>query len=211
MSMLSDVKDVEAKVRESMENGLVTPYYTLPLDKVYEVLNAALASEIICVLRYKQHYYMTTSIHQEQLQGMFKEHWQDEEGHLERIADRLQQLGGVPNLDPNGVGERAFSSFQSGHTLAELLREDLLAERVVIKMYGDIVRFFGDADPVSRRMFEEILADEEDHADDVSDLLYTIDPETGKTVEQFTGDSVIKRFESSPPKKGTSRVGSSPH
>jgi len=195
MSILSDVNDVEAKVRESMQNGPVTPYYTLPLDKVYEVLNAALASEIICVLRYKQHYYMTTSIHQEQLQGLFKEHWQDEERHLQRIADRIKQLGGVPNLDPNGISQRAFSSFKSGHTLGHLLYEDLLAERVVIKMYGDIVKFFGSADPVSRRMFEEILKDEEDHADDLADLLYTIDPQTGKTVEQFTGDSVVKRFE----------------
>jgi bacterioferritin len=175
----------------------VTPYYTLPLDQVYELLNAALASEIICVLRYKQHYYMTTSIHQEQLQGLFKEHWQDEEIHLERIADRIKQLGGVPNLDPNGISKRAFSSFQSGHTLADLLREDLLAERVVIKIYGDFVKFFGDADPVSRRMFEEILKDEEDHADELSDLLFTVDPKTGKTVEQFTGDSVSKRFDGS--------------
>src|SRR5579872_529570 len=196
MSILSDVKDIEAKVRASMQNGPFTPYYTLPLEKVYEVLNAALASEIICVLRYKQHYYMTTSVHQAQLRGVFKEHWLDEERHLELIADRIKQLGGVPNLDPNGISKRAFSSFQSGHTLADLLREDLLAERVVIKIYGDIVKFFGEADPVSRRMFEEILKDEEDHADEIADLLYTVDPTTGKTVQQFTGDSVIKPFES---------------
>jgi bacterioferritin len=139
---------------------------------------------------------MTTSIHQEQLQDMFKEHWKDEEKHLELIADRIKQLGGVPNLDPNGIAKRAFSSFESGHTLASLLREDLLAERVVIKIYGDIVTFFGQADPVSRRMFEEILKDEEDHADEIADLLYTVDPETGKTVEQFTGDSVSKPFKS---------------
>lgn len=189
--MFNDVKAVEAKVREAMEDGAVTPYYSLPLDKVYAVLNGALASEIICVLRYKQHYYMTTSIHQEQLQSLFKEHWEDEEKHLERIADRIKQLNGVPNLDPNGISSRAFSKFESGHTLADLLREDLVAERVVIKMYGDIVEFFGTADPVSRRMFEEILKDEEDHADELSDLLYTIDPKTGKTVEQFTGDSTF--------------------
>src|SRR5580704_5978368 len=154
MSILSDVKEIESKVRKAMENGPVTPYYSLPLDKVYEVLNSALASEIICVLRYKQHYYMATSIHQDQLQDMFKEHWEDEEQHLELIADRIKQLGGVPNLDPNGINKRAFSSFESGHTLADLLREDLLAERVVIKIYGDIVTFFGNEDPVSRRMFE---------------------------------------------------------
>ncbi|HTU69832.1 MAG TPA: ferritin-like domain-containing protein [Candidatus Baltobacteraceae bacterium] len=198
--MLNDVKAIEAKVREAMEDGAVTPYYSLPLEKVYKVLNGALASEIICVLRYKQHYYMTTSIHQEQLQSLFKEHWEDEEKHLERIADRIKQLNGVPNLDPNGISARAFSKFESGHTLADLLREDLVAERVVIKMYGDIVEFFGTADPVSRRMFEEILKDEEDHADELSDLLYTIDPETGKTVEQFTGDSAF-----GPPPKSNSR------
>jgi bacterioferritin len=195
MSFISDVKEVEATVRKAMEDGMVTPYYTLPLDKVYDVLNSALASEIICVLRYKQHYYMTTSIHQEQLQSLFKEHWEDEEGHLQRIAERIKQLGGVPNLDPNGVSSRAFSKFESGPTLADLLREDLLAERVVIKMYGDIVNFFGEADPVSRRMFEELLADEEDHADEIADLLYTVDPQTGKTAEQFTGDSVSKPFQ----------------
>ena len=195
MSIISDVKQIEAKVREAMENGPVTPYYSLPLDQVYEMLNAALASEMVCVMRYRQHYYMTTSIHQEQLQGLFKEHWQDEERHLDMIADRIKQLGGVPNLNPNDVGKRAFSSFEAGHTLADLLREDLLAERVVIKIYGDIVKFFGEADPVSRRMFEEILKDEEDHADEIADLLYTVDPATGKAVQQFTGDSVSKRFQ----------------
>lgn len=191
MSFLADVKAVETRSREAMQGGAVTPSYSLPLDKVYEVLNAALASELVCVLRYKQHYYMTTSIHQDQLQDLFKEHWEDEESHLERIADRIKQLGGVPNLDPTGAASRGFSSFVSGHTLADLLREDLLAERVVITMYGRIVDFFGAADPVSRRMFEEILKDEEDHADEIADLLYTVDPATGETVEQFTGDSVF--------------------
>lgn len=196
MSMVSDVKAVETKVREAMQNGAVTPYYPLPLEQVHNVLNGALASEIICVLRYKQHYYMTTSIHQDQLQDLFKEHWEDEERHLEMIAERIKQLGGVPNFDPNGISSRAFSSFQSGHMLADLLREDLLAERVVIKIYGDIVNFFGTADPVSRRMFEDILKDEEDHADEIADLLYTIDPTSGETVEQFTGDSTFKPFRS---------------
>ena len=200
--MFADVKEVEAKVRSAMEAGPVTPYYTLPLEQVYNVLNGALASEIICVLRYKQHYYMTTSIHQEQLQSVFKEHWEDEEHHLQRIADRIKQLGGVPDFNPEGISSRAFSHFQSGSTLADLLREDLLAERVVIKMYGDVVRFFGDKDPVSRRLFEELLKDEEDHADDLTDLLYTVDPKTGKTVEQFTGDSTFRAVKSRSNAKG---------
>jgi bacterioferritin len=200
--MFADVKEVEAKVRSAMEAGPVTPYYTLPLEQVYNVLNGALASEIICVLRYKQHYYMTTSIHQEQLQSVFKEHWEDEEHHLQRIADRIKQLGGVPDFNPEGISSRACSHFQSGSTLADLLREDLLAERVVIKMYGDVVRFFGDKDPVSRRLFEELLKDEEDHADDLADLLYTVDPKTGKTVEQFTGDSTFRAVKSRSNAKG---------
>jgi bacterioferritin len=194
MSILSDVKEVQARVREAMQDGPVTPYYTLPLEQVHDVLNGALASEIICVLRYKQHYYMTTSIHQEQLQALFKEHWEDEERHLEAIADRIKQLNGVPNFDPEGISKRAFSTFSSGHTLADLLREDLLAERVVIKMYSDIIAFFGAADPVSRRLFEELLKDEEDHADEIADLLYTVDPASGKTVEQFMGDSQFSRL-----------------
>jgi bacterioferritin len=194
VSILTDVKDVEARVKEAMESGAVTPYYKLPLDQVYEVLNAALASEIICVLRYQQHYYMTTSIHQQQLQALFKEHWNDEQKHLERIAERIKQLGGVPNLNPKGITKRAFSTFESGHTLADLLREDLLAERVVIKIYGDIITFFGQADPVSRRLFEDLLSDEEDHADEIADLLYTVDPASGETVEMFTEDSTSRRF-----------------
>jgi bacterioferritin len=194
VSILSDVSEVSARVKSAMYDGPVTPYYSLDLDDVYSVLQGALASEIICVLRYQQHYYMTTSLHQDQLQELFKEHWHDEQGHQDRIADRLQQLGGVPDFNPEGVTSRGFSSFESGHTLAELLCEDLLAERVVIKMYGDIVRFFGDADPVSRRMFEEILKDEEDHASDIADLLYTVDPATGKVAEEFTGDSTFDQI-----------------
>jgi bacterioferritin len=194
MSFLPDVREVEARVKEAMQNGPVTPYYALPLDDVYNVLNAALASEIVCILRYQQHYYMTTSIHQTQLQSVFEEHWHDEEGHRDLIADRIKQLGGVPNFSPEGLSTRAFSSFSSGHTLADLLREDLLAERVVIKIYSDIITFFGAADPVSRRMFEDILKDEEDHADDIADLLYTVDPESGSVAEQFTGDSTIQPF-----------------
>jgi bacterioferritin len=193
MSILSDVKEVAERVKSAMQDGPVTPYYALRLDDVYNVLQGALASEIVCVLRYQQHYYMTTSLHQEQLQSVFKEHWHDEQSHQDRIADRLQQLGGVPNFNPEGVTARGFSSFESGHTLAELLREDLLAERVVIKMYGDIVHFFGDADPVSRRLFEEILKDEEDHASDIADLLYTVDPASGKVAEVFTDDSTFDR------------------
>jgi bacterioferritin len=194
MSILSDVREVAARVKTAMSDGPVTPYYGLDLEDVYSVLQGALASEIICVLRYQQHYYMTTSLHQDQLQRVFKEHWQDEQGHQDRIADRLQQLGGVPDFNPEGITARAFSSFETGHTLAELLREDLLAERVVIKMYGDIVRFFGDADAVSRRLFEEILKDEEDHASDIADLLYTVDPASGKVAEEFTGDSTFDRI-----------------
>jgi bacterioferritin len=196
MSFFANVKEVETKVRAAMDGGAVTPYYTLDLPRVYEVLNGAIASEIVCILRYKQHYFGTTGIHEDALQAVFKEHWEDEEGHLMMICERMRQLGGIPNLNPTGLLDRAISRFESGPKLADLLREDLLAERVVIKIYGDIVEFFGKADPVSRRMFESILKDEEDHADDLSDLLYTIDPTTGSAVEVFTGDSAFVAFKS---------------
>lgn len=194
MSFFANVKDIENKVRTSMDGGAVTPYYSLDLQRVYEVLNGAIASEIVCILRYKQHYFGTTGIHEDALQAVFKEHWEDEEGHLMLISERMKRLGGVPNFNPAGLLDRAISRFESGKTLADLLREDLLAERVVIKVYGDIVEFFGKADPVTRRMFEEILKDEEDHADDLADLLYTIDPTTGKATEEFTGDSAFVAF-----------------
>lgn len=191
MSFLSDVQAVEAKVRESLQDGPVTPYYELNLEEVYKILNASIASEIICVLRYQQHYYMTTSIHQEALQAMFNEHWHEEQAHIERLAERLKQLGGVPNFNPEGITTRAFSHFSSGHSLADLLREDLLAERVVIKLYSDAVEYFGHRDATTRRLFEEILEQEEEHADEIADLLYTTDPESGKPVEQFTGDKIV--------------------
>jgi bacterioferritin len=191
MSFLSEVKKIESAVRETLEDGAVTPYYSLDRAEVYKLLNAAIASEIICVLRYQQHYYMTTSIYQEQLQQLFKEHWQEEQSHLERIAERLKQLGGVPNFNPEGITARAFSHFQSGHTLADLLREDLVAERVVIKLYGDYVTYFGAKDATTRRLFEDLLAQEEEHADELADQLFALDPETGKAVEQFTGDRVV--------------------
>jgi bacterioferritin len=193
MSIISDVSSVAARVREAMEAGPVTPYYALPLEGVYEILQGAIASEIICVLRYQQHYYMTTSVFQDQIQGLLKEHWEDEQEHLGRIAERMKQLGGVPDFNPAGIEARGFSSFESGHSLADLLREDLIAERIVIKMYSDIVQYFGSADPVSRRMFEDILKDEEDHADEIADLLYTVDPASGKVVEMFSGDSTFVR------------------
>jgi bacterioferritin len=194
MSFLTNVKEIEAKVRTDMDGGAVTPYYTLNLQRVYEVLNSAIASELVCVLRYKQHYFGTTGIHEQALQRVFKENWKEEEAHLMRIAARLKQLGGVPNLSPEGLLDRAFSRFELGKTLSDLLREDLLAERVVIKIYGEIIEFFGAADPVSRRMFEEILAEEEDHADELADLLYTIDPTTGKAAEEFNGDSAFLAY-----------------
>jgi bacterioferritin len=198
MSFISDIKDVATRVRDSMQDGAVTPYYSLPLEAVYDVMQGAIASEIICVLRYQQHYYMTTSMFQGQIQGVLKEHWQEEQDHLGRIAERLKQLGGVPNFAPTELEARAFSSFETGHSLAELLREDLVAERIVIKLYGDIVAFFGTADPVSRRMFEDILKEEEDHADEIADLLYTIDPMSGKAVERFDSDSAFVRLGADP-------------
>ena len=189
---LTDVTELRRRARTHMESGNVTSTYEGNAQQTIEILQSVLATEIVCVLRYTMHAIAATGISSEGVKAEFAEHAKDEQEHAEAVAERINQLGGVPNFDPEGITSRAFSSFKSGHTLADLLREDLVAERVVIKIYSDVVTFFGSADPVSRRLFEELLQDEEDHADDIADLLYTVDPESGKVVEQFSGDSTIR-------------------
>ena len=187
MSFLSDVKSIEDQVRKWLEDGPVTPYYELDLERIPPAqCGAGLGDRVRAAL---QAALLHDDVHpQETLQALFKEHWEDKQDHANRLAERIKQLGGVPNFAPEGIAQRAFSHFESGHTLADLLKEDLLAERVVIRIYNQMVEYFGTKDPTTRRIFEELLADEEDHADELADLLYTVDPETGKAVEQFTSD-----------------------
>jgi len=173
---LSDVKELRRRARQHIEDGAVTRGYTANREKVIAVLNEALATEIVCVLRYKRHYFMAQGIHAQAVAQEFLEHANDEQGHADRIAERITQIGGEPNFSPEGLATRSHSEYVEGDSLVDMIREDLVAERIAIEAYGEIVRFLGDQDITSRRMMEEILAVEEEHADDLKNLLTTLDP-----------------------------------
>jgi bacterioferritin len=173
---LSDVKELRRRARQHIEDGAVTQGYTANREKVIAVLNEALATEIVCVLRYKRHYFMAQGIHAQAVAQEFLEHANDEQGHADRIAERITQIGGEPNFSPEGLATRSHSEYVEGDSLVDMIREDLVAERIAVEAYGEIVRFLGDQDITSRRMMEEILAVEEEHADDLKNLLATLDP-----------------------------------
>ncbi len=173
---LSDVEELRRRARQHIQNGAVTAGYQADREKVVAVLNEALATEIVCVLRYKRHYFMATGIHANAVAQEFLEHATDEQGHADRIAGRITQLGGEPDFNPEGLATRSHSQYVEGNSLVEMIREDLVAERIAVDSYGEIVRFLGDRDITSRRMMEEILAVEEEHANDLRDLLATLDP-----------------------------------
>src|SRR6266496_5381653 len=173
---LSDVEELRRRARQHIQEGAVTAGYGADRDRVIGVLNEALATEIVCVLRYKRHYFMATGIHANAVAQEFQEHAAEEQGHADRIAGRITQLGGEPNFNPDGLSSRSHSQYVEGESLVDMIKEDLVAERIAIESYGEIVRFLGDRDITSRRMMEEILAVEEEHADDMKDLLATFDP-----------------------------------
>ena len=173
---LSDVKELRRRARQHIENGAVTEGYGADPEKVVAVLNEALATEIVCVLRYKRHYFMAQGIHAQAVAQEFLEHANEEQGHADRIAERITQLGGAPDFNPEGLATRSHSEYVEGNSLIDMIREDLVAERVAIESYGEIVRFLGDRDITSRRLMEEILENEEQHADDLNKLLATLDP-----------------------------------
>lgn len=168
---LSDVKELRRRARANIERGAVTDSYKLDVTVVCDILNQALATEIVCVLRYKRHYYMASGLNKDAVAAEFLEHANDEQGHADSIAERITQLGGAPNFNPEGMASRSHSEYQEGATLVEMIKEDLIAERVAIESYGEIIRFLGEKDPTSRRLMEQILAVEEEHANDMSDLL----------------------------------------
>ena len=154
----------------------MTAGYGADPAKVVAILNEALATEIVCILRYKRHYFMATGIHANAVAQEFSEHAAEEQGHADRIAGRITQLGGEPNFNPEGLASRSHSQYVEGASLVDMIKEDLVAERIAIESYSEIVRFLGERDVTTRRMMEEILANEEEHADDLRDLLQTLDP-----------------------------------
>jgi bacterioferritin len=172
---ISDIKELRRRARQHIENGAVTDGYKVDRQAALKLLNEALATEIVCVLRYKRHYYAATGLNAEGVRAEFLEHAAEEQLHADQISDRITQLGGEPNLNPEGMITRSHSEYVEGTTLVEMIKEDLVAERIAIESYSEMIRFFGDGDPTSRRLMEEILAKEEEHANDLSDLLKRMD------------------------------------
>jgi bacterioferritin len=170
-----DLEAIRRRAREHMDDGAVTGAYGADRKRVIEVLNEVLATEIVCALRYKANAYAAAGIHAEPVAEEFREHAKQEEEHAERVAERITQLGGSPDLSPEGLATRSHSQYHQSTDLQALIRENLVAERVAIETYSEIVRWLGDGDPTTRRMIEEILAVEEEHADDLANLLERFD------------------------------------
>jgi bacterioferritin len=173
---VSDVRAIRQRAREHIERGAVTPGYQGKLDVVLRLLNEALATELICVLRYKRHYHTAKGIHAQAVAAEFLEHANDEQAHADRIAARIVQLGGDPDFSPEGLSGRSHSEYVEGESLMDMIREDLVAERIAVESYAEMIRYIGDTDSTTRSMLEEILATEEEHAEDMANLLATLDP-----------------------------------
>ena len=168
---LSDIKEIRRRARQHMEKGAVTEGYKADRETALRLLNEALATELVCVLRYKRHQFMATGLNAQPVADEFAEHAAEEQQHADRIAERITQLDGAPNFNPEGLATRSHSEYVEGTTLTEMIKEDLVAERVAIESYSEIIRFLGDNDSTSRRMMEEILAKEEGHAEDMHTLI----------------------------------------
>ena len=166
-----DVKTIRERARRHIENGAMTPGYKAKAPVVLRLLNDALATEVVCTLRYKRHYFMAQGLSSESVKSEFLEHAKEEQEHADRLAERIVQLGGQPNLSPEGLLDRSHSQYAEGTTLEDMIKEDLVAERIAIDSYRDLINYFGNDDPTSRRLMESILAMEEEHADDLVNLL----------------------------------------
>jgi bacterioferritin len=170
-AFLSDIQTLRKRAREHIAQGAVTPGYNADRSVVLRLLNEALATEIICVLRYKRHYFMAQGIHAEGVAAEFLEHAKDEQQHADQIAARITQLGGAPDFSPEGLTTRSHAEYVEGDTLEDMIKEDLVAERIAIDSYREMIAYLGEHDSTSRRMLEEILATVEEHADDLANLL----------------------------------------
>src|SRR6202162_3262718 len=171
---VSDIRELRRRARQHMEEGAVTSAYTADRETVIRILNEVLATESVCVLRYKRHYYMSTGIHAQAVAQEFLEHAKEEQGHADIAAERITQLGGEPNFNPEGLATRSHSQYVEGKSLLDMVREDLVAERIAVESYSEIIRYLGNDDPTTRMAMEKIMAKEEEHADDMKKLLATL-------------------------------------
>jgi len=183
---LTDVQELRRRARQHIQEGAVTDGYRADREMVTKLLNEALATEIVCVLRYKRHYFMAQGIHSDPIAAEFLQHANEEQGHADQIASRIVQLGGAPNLNPDGLLTRSHSEYVEGQTLVDMIREDLVAERVAIDSYTEMIRYIAENDITTRRMLESILAVEEEHADDLSSFLADLDKDW-KTRDRTSG------------------------
>jgi bacterioferritin len=177
---LTAIEELRRRAREHMEMGAVTSSYKADREAVIRILNEVLATEIVCVLRYKRHYYMATGIHAQAVAAEFLEHANEEQRHADLVAERITQLGGEPNFSPDGLMTRSHSQYVEGKSLLDMVREDLVAERVAVQSYNEIIRYLGNDDPTTRVTMEEILGKEEEHADDMKKLLDMISKDERK-------------------------------
>ena len=168
---LTDIKTLRERARKHIENGAITEGYKGNRETAIKLLNEALATEIVCVLRYKRHYFMASGIYADGVAAEFLQHANEEQGHADQIARRIVQLQGEPNFNPDGLATRSHAEYVEGETLVDMIKEDLVAERIAIDSYREMIVYFGSDDPTSRRLMEEILAMEEEHADDLVNLL----------------------------------------
>jgi bacterioferritin len=168
---LANLSERRRQAREHLTDGAVTRNYQGDIATTIKLLNDALATEIVCVLRYRFQYATAQGIDSEGVKAEFLQHAQEEQGHADRLAERINQLGGKPDMNPASIAERSATEYVEGLNLVDMIKEDLVAERIAVETYRELIRYFGDRDPTTRRLLEEILAKEEEHANDMHDLL----------------------------------------
>ena len=172
--VLSGIDELRSRARKGLEDGAVTPSYGADKETVLRLLNEALATEILCTLRYRYHYFVAAGLAAESIKDEFLKHAQEEQEHADQIAERIVQLGDDPNFNPLGLTERSHAEFGNGQSLADLIRDDLIAERVAIESYKEMIAYVGGDDPTTRRLFESILAIEEEHAEEFASMLSNV-------------------------------------
>lgn len=177
---LTDIQTLRERARRHIEEGAVVSEYRADRATVLRLLDEALATEIVCSLRYKRHYFTAHGLVSLSVAQEFLEHAHEEEQHAERFAARISELGGTPNFSPHGLAERSHAEYVEGNTLLEMIREDLVAERIAIESYSEIIQYLGNDDPTTRRLFEDVLAVEEEHAEDLASLVSRLGSEKDK-------------------------------
>ena len=170
-AQLTDIPTLRKRARQHIDEGAVTKGYAADRQTVIRLLNEALATELVCVLRYKHHYFVAKGIHSDPVKAEFLEHANEEMGHADRLAKRIVELGGDPNFSPDGLSARSHAEYIEGSTLNSMIRENLIAERIAIESYREMIIYLADNDPTTQRMLKEILANEEEHADGLASLL----------------------------------------